>query len=601
MKNIFELTETDKIVLEYKDIIENIEKLEILLNDLGYKEYKSNEFINLETKLNNGQEEYAQRPKFKFLDSIFKRKKILYYENLKKEIEQISLELKTLKEKDDLEKKPKFEEIKNKIEIYKKRLQEIESIVNGLSNDKLQEFLIKLKEEVIYDSDGIPVIDDVVPENFEKNFVDLNFNPKTFSLDDIVMVHATDYFPENHIIKTSRSANAIYEKDKKEIKIVGESKIGNTYSHRNTIHFALNGKVSNHGWNSWDNVKFIIIEPMKYHMDTIHCVRPEDTWVKGEMKLSNESIILVREDVYDKLNKETLKDYNIIKFRGNDTIVVEKVLLMLGYKPKTIGMYNWNNFFDNDGDTKLLFDYIKKYYPDIIFHTHAATEEKEIEKNLNVRDTVISAIRDLVVDTKNGLNITFREFNILYEYFKRENRNDTFSFLENFIYRYGIRVKNNQFYLLDDDSILDSYKNGFDSEIVNEVENAITFHKVFKPLLKERRENLANIFGNSVDTKNNINLTLEMIFDMYYYYCKNNIYKCSVKDFINSYGIRKYDNDYIMLNDLEMINKYNNIDNNCVKELKKLIYNNRELMTKIRKTRVIYYYDDNEYDYKSIY
>ena len=140
------------------------------------------------------------------------------------------------------------------------------------------------------------------------------------------MVHATNYFPKNHTIKTSKDSGVMYEKYYALIPVDGEDKKGYAYSHRNSIHFALNGLVSHvTGGNQWDQMGIIIIEPMKEQIESIRCIRPEDTWTNASIKLSERAIILLSEDEYEKFNQEFLNSntkYNIIKFSNGSEILL---------------------------------------------------------------------------------------------------------------------------------------------------------------------------------------------------------------------------------------------------------------------------------------
>lgn len=580
MKNIFELTETDKMVDEYKKLKKQIEELEKQTEDLMLVD-TNEEITELNKKISLLNSKLAVMPKFSFFTKIIKRKEYLNYKNLSLELENLKKELTKAKETLNENKKTQLKTLEEEIKTFSKRINEIFLIAEKSIRDKTQATIRDFKKQVTYDENGIPIIDDSLPEKFKDEFVDLNFDAETFSLDDIALVHTTDYFPENHVIKTPKDAKVLYRGEyAAPLVINGKDANGNSYSHRNTVHFALNGLVSSHAYGDFSNRKFIIIEPMKYHMDTIHCVRPEDTWTKGSVKLSDDAIILVREDEYNNLSQEMLKEYNVIKFCGDEEKVVEKILLILGYKPQGIGMWNWKNNSRNNGkNDDILYKYIQKNYPEKLQMSHSGSVEAEVEKNLVLRDRLISAIRNENVLTINGLNISYEELIVMMKYMEEYRKQKKSTIIQDF----GIRVKENNVYLLDDDSIIESYKSDFDLGIVNEVEKIINLYETIMPYLTMRKKVLSYLLGETFDGTNNIPLTSDMVAKMYQ--CKN-LSHLNIRDFLNNYGIRKLDNlNYQILSDSETIRQYDKIDDEFCKEFEELITNT--------KSRRWFLYDDD--------
>lgn len=64
---------------------------------------------------------------------------------------------------------------------------------------------------------------------------------------------------------------------------------------RSTVHFTLNGLVSNHSKGPFDNKNFIVIDKLSKHLgiDDFRSIRMEETFVSGGFPISNESIILI--------------------------------------------------------------------------------------------------------------------------------------------------------------------------------------------------------------------------------------------------------------------------------------------------------------------
>ncbi|MBR3362434.1 MAG: hypothetical protein IKG40_00745 [Bacilli bacterium] len=71
---------------------------------------------------------------------------------------------------------------------------------------------------------------------------------------------------------------------------------------RDTLHFTINGLVQSHMQGNFDERKFILLEPLKHHIDeSIRSLRPEDTYYKGNMSLLNEAALIISEDVFNEI------------------------------------------------------------------------------------------------------------------------------------------------------------------------------------------------------------------------------------------------------------------------------------------------------------
>lgn len=220
-----------------------------------------------------------------------------------------------------------------------------------------------------YDISSIAKIKEISEEAHEKRE---NSTKSEYTIDDIMLVRTTDYLPENGIIKPySEVPNIIkdqqnflcdqlYEED---IKTLEQLETYYPY-YRTTVHTTENGLVSSHMYGNFDNRNFIILEPLKNQINSnIRNFAGQDTFIKGEMKLSKEALILINSDKYQKLLEtySELPNYNIVIYNGipkqekekymkdnpdsfgneinDEEAIVTKVLLDTGYTPEIIGSH----------------------------------------------------------------------------------------------------------------------------------------------------------------------------------------------------------------------------------------------------------------------
>lgn len=196
-----------------------------------------------------------------------------------------------------------------------------------------------------------------------------NNTKRSYTVDDIVLVRATDYLDSDGVMKPySESPNIVKGSqnflcdqlsDKSEIE-----SFETYYPHyRSTIHTTENGLVSSHMYGNFDKRKFIILDPLRNQIDkaNIRNFAGQDTIIKGSMKISDESVIIINSSKYQELINENpwLNDYNICLYTGlseeekkkcieNDSLmavmheessVVDRALIDLGYTPEIIGTH----------------------------------------------------------------------------------------------------------------------------------------------------------------------------------------------------------------------------------------------------------------------
>ncbi|MDO4870950.1 MAG: hypothetical protein Q3996_02535 [Candidatus Saccharibacteria bacterium] len=159
--------------------------------------------------------------------------------------------------------------------------------------------------------------------------------PTVESIDDpnqIYLVHSTDFFPNNKTILSNADGGKI-NSFSKQIDY-GLYVVNSAYSPRETVHFTMNGRVRNtsDGAGNWDNQKFIVIEPFMNHQNELVSGAPHsgDNFIDGSVRLSDDAILMVREDAYDNLSDQQKSQYNIIKYFGNADICTKNLLHSLG-------------------------------------------------------------------------------------------------------------------------------------------------------------------------------------------------------------------------------------------------------------------------------
>ena len=208
---------------------------------------------------------------------------------------------------------------------------------------------------------------------------------KPYNIEDCMLVRTTNFFPFNHEIHTQKEENA-YKLDnsmyfKYPLLEILQEKYPDTWKdeekkygvfsklQRETIHFTINGLVQSHDYGNFEGRKFIILEPLKYHIDdSLLALRPEDTYFKGSMKLSNESSILINDKVYEQIKddpkyKEELETYaNIFVYTGeNEELAVREALNTLGYDSFLVSNNYLTNGQDEDYPAKEMTDFLKTF------------------------------------------------------------------------------------------------------------------------------------------------------------------------------------------------------------------------------------------------
>ena len=148
----------------------------------------------------------------------------------------------------------------------------------------------------------------------------------------IYLVHSTDFFPDNNTILSNADGGKMNSFSSQ--LDYGLYVVNHAYSPRETVHFTMNGRVQNtgDGAGNWDNQKFIVIEPFTNHQGELASGTPHsgDNFINGSVHLSDDAILMVREDAYDSLSEQQKSQHNIIKYSGNADACTKNLLHSLG-------------------------------------------------------------------------------------------------------------------------------------------------------------------------------------------------------------------------------------------------------------------------------
>lgn len=320
---------------------------EILLNDIKQEVEESKKILDEITSLKNELAYHKMlidpKKKYSFIERNFSYRKMKYkkekQEYLRKLTEEISNRTQAEERLKQLRSLKDNEKMKAVIERYEK-----------IKNAKNIKDLGYTFDQVIslFKEKGIPLVldssDTIIPNiaEFDK-------------LDDLVLVHKTNYAPKGDTILTTGNAGATV---KQQI-MVGDRTINIEFPlSRQTVHFAVNGEVLSHERGNWDDSRYAIIIPM-VDVPNISCFRVEDTFTNGNVDISKGYLLCPVNEVEEiKRNNPNLtvigyKD-NINLETGKECVtgLADKFVSQLGYEKKefshgTGGGTHWVDMGDN--------------------------------------------------------------------------------------------------------------------------------------------------------------------------------------------------------------------------------------------------------------
>lgn len=192
-----------------------------------------------------------------------------------------------------------------------------------------------------------------------------------YTPEHIMLVRTTDVFPHGRKMSPVSHSNNVIMSDSNFIcqglRYVDEDERSQfeTYNpiYRSTLRFTENGLVSSHMYGNFENRPFIILEPISSQLDKadFRNFAGHDTFIKGEIELSNKAIIIIRKDKYEEIKNTypEIESFNVILYNGipekdkedyinnsgeyfaeldvlDDRAIVERVLIDLGYTPEIV-------------------------------------------------------------------------------------------------------------------------------------------------------------------------------------------------------------------------------------------------------------------------
>ena len=225
-----------------------------------------------------------------------------------------------------------------------------------------------------------------------------------YNIDNCILIRKTSVFPKNNIVETpihglayafGRSSilgDALTEKLREKYKGVNElleelKKYDIYYeTYRRTIHFTINGVVSNSLYGQF-NYPYAIIEPLKYHIneESLLGLRVEDTYFIDDIKLSNEAIILVPEEEAIKLEEEYgFTNLNIKTYKGDIEEEIKKILTELGYDYFIVNDHGYRDGLNSDTKDSEMYNFIYEYSKE-----HGISQTKHFYSDINHEDQMI--------------------------------------------------------------------------------------------------------------------------------------------------------------------------------------------------------------------
>ena len=212
----------------------------------------------------------------------------------------------------------KLKERYKKVKLLEDRYEEIKKSLPFSEND------ITSKEKIHFEIlDGFIYINSDNLKSLQKQEIS-----SIEDIDEKILVHSTGFFPKNNKILTGVEGRKLNKSV--EITYKNFTRKFPTYSARHTVHFIENNVVSDHMSGTFSS-DYIILEPLKNHASQIVNEDPSDTWIRGSVALSKDSIILVKRSKLKEIPKDFIEGHNIILYDGDRKVCVENLLNSMGY------------------------------------------------------------------------------------------------------------------------------------------------------------------------------------------------------------------------------------------------------------------------------
>lgn len=243
----------------------------------------------------------------------------------------------------------------------------------------------------------------------------LDNSNKEYSIDDCVMVRTTDIFPFDGIVQTPINGNAygfasslyfgeivsemlrnkypnrfiIEEDEKKFFKELHEYEVVFEILRR-TSHFTINGLVGSTAYGNFDNRPFVIIDPLKHHLNkSMLSLRVEDTYFNSDVSLSSECAIVIDDKTFNQISKdsnyiEDLKKFKIYVYKGNQQSAVSLALNDMGYDSFMVSSHGYVHGIEEDSPSSKMYDFVNDFAI-----KNNISREKHFYSEINYEDAMV--------------------------------------------------------------------------------------------------------------------------------------------------------------------------------------------------------------------
>ena len=474
---------------KFREIDKEIENIKKELRDLGVEIYWRND--NLFSYKKEFEKIELERKNMSFFKKIFISRETK--DKYLKEVGEIKSNIEVAEKKIfDINKK--IEELELQLEILKSKRDSYsqQKLLTENCFDEYNNYLVVTDKDVVNGKREV-IHGDVIKEN-----------PSNYCL-----VHCTASLPKERKILTNKDGKKVLSKV---VTIDGVSKEVEFYSPRQTLHFTINHRVKNtsDGMGNWDNKKYIIIEPLANHINQIDNWSINDCWTIGSLNLSDKAVIMIPKNDLDSIPKETLNEYNVVLYDGNQDICLNNTLVMLGYVlPRKNNVY---------GDDK----------------SHFSSNFSFFEFNLEERNRLAAYLSHYKGEQRQCFNrdefIFFKEHldlikpNILSsdELVKLSDELGEFPNFVNLVVKYGFKKQNDKV-IFDDNEAFRVAQTGYvDDQLKNNIKDLSDFYfhgkeNISIEDISANFDNFPNINKENVDIKEILNLNIKDLYDYDYH------------------------------------------------------------------------------------
>lgn len=197
-------------------------------------------------------------------------------------------------------------------------------------------------------------------------------------LEDIMLVHKTNFAPINNEIGTRFSSKVV---DIANVTISGKQYDINLRPRRNSVHFSVNHEVMPNNGGSWSLCKYAVLIPLlsvpKWQFVSNNCV---DTFTNGKISLNNKAYIICPKEDVDEIKRKN-SNVTVIGYEGTNVLdYANSLLWALGYSVELGNDWGFNDTNRQNAYSKLI---IENGYSTTQHHSKTKTKIIE-EKNYYV-------------------------------------------------------------------------------------------------------------------------------------------------------------------------------------------------------------------------